>query len=166
MQDTAAPLINFACVEKLDSAPDSYPIGLFDDLEKAKGFLADFRWVLSIEEEYLGGFYPEIIGIFLFKFTPKLVGVDDFVWVIVGEVPSAYITVEECPNPATALDGYIGAMEEWVEAVLNSEPTGGLIPVNESETKENALVLIRRLKYLNDLILPDCKGSLEEDRRQ
>lgn len=166
MQKTVKSLINFDCVEKLAPDPDSYPVGLFDNLDKAKEYLADFRWVSSIEEEYLGGFFPEIASVFLFKISPKLVGVDDFVWVIVGEVPSAYITVENSPNPACALDGYIGAVDEWAQAVSRSEKTDDLIPLNELETHENALILKRRLSYLRDEILPDCRGSLEEIRHR
>ncbi|MEO0567885.1 MAG: hypothetical protein AAF066_09140 [Pseudomonadota bacterium] len=163
MNGTVAPLINFECLERLGLESGSHPIGLFDDLEKAKEYLAEFRWVLSIDESYLGGFFPEIVGIFLLKVTPKLMGIDDYVWVIVGDVPTAYITVEDCPNPATALDGYIGAVQEWVDAVLNAKTTNGVIPILP-ETPENALLLKRRLNYLRSEILPQCEGSLEEVR--
>ena len=53
---------------------------------------------------------------------------DEWVWVIVGEVPPAYITIDDAPNPACAVDGYIGAMREWAAAVRSGESTDGLVP--------------------------------------
>ncbi len=166
MEGSIAPFVQFSCVDLIEEISDSLPNDLLEKLGEAKTFLRSFRWVSTIDQAYLGDHVEGIIGIFLFKITPKLVGVDDYVWVIVGDLPNAYITVDDCPNPAAALDGYIGALEDWVSAVLNGEPTDELIPVDASESRENALALKSRLKFLDERILPDCKGSLEVDLRE
>ncbi len=120
---------------------------------EARAFLEYYEWCKRITEEYVGFIYPGIVGVFLFRFIPSREGVDEWVWVIVGDLPPAYITCEDSPNPATALDGYIGAMQEWVEAAERGTATDHLIPVNVDPTPENAARLKVRLEFLDEKIL-------------
>lgn len=126
---------------------------IFELHEEAKNFLMDFKWCAAVLQEYVGFIYPGIVGVFLFRICPAREGVDEWVWIIVGDLPSAYITCEESPNPATALDSYIGAMSEWVHAVDRGESVDGLIPVGVPATRENAQKLKGRLKFLDENIL-------------
>jgi hypothetical protein len=73
--------------------------------------------------------------------------------VIVGDLPPAYITVERVPNPASALDSYLGEMAAWVEAVRAGQPVDELIPVETTgggellePTAEHAEMLDTRLQ--------------------
>jgi hypothetical protein len=42
------------------------------------------------------------VVVFLFEIIPSREDVDDKVWLIVGDLPPAYITAEDAPNPAAA----------------------------------------------------------------
>lgn len=129
-------------------------------LSEARDFLLYYKWCREILDEYVGIFAGGIIGVFLFKIDPAQLDVDEWVWVIVGDVPSAYLTCDLCPNPATALDGYIGAMTEWVEAASKGESVAELIPVDVPATPENAELLRTRLAFLDSRILSQYKGDL------
>jgi len=83
-------------------------------------------------------------------------------WVIVGDIPPAYLTCDQCPNPATALDGYIGAMLEWVDAAEKGEPVAELIPVNAPATRENAQRLKTRMSFLEENILSEYENDLRD----
>ena len=120
---------------------------------EAKGFLILFDWCLEIMEEYAGIIYPGIVGVFLFRIRPLSEEIDEWIWIIVGDLPPAYITCEECPNPATAIDAYIGAMSQWVEAAEKGKSVADLIPVNVPATKDSANMLKSRLKFLDERIL-------------
>lgn len=85
--------------------------------EEAKHYLMSFPWCSEILESFFGLGIDKIVSVFLFKILPSSQGVDDWIWVIVGDLPPAYITTDSAPNPAAALDAYIGAMNEWVEAL-------------------------------------------------
>jgi len=98
----------------------------------------------------------------LTRIEPARDGIDEWVWVIVGDVPPAYITAEDAPNPACALDGYIGAMDGWVRAVLTGGSVDGLIPVNVSPSPENAKRLEARLRFLDGEILARYKNDLSQ----
>ncbi|MFM9927484.1 hypothetical protein VLK31_31210 [Variovorax sp. H27-G14] len=128
---------------------------------EARIFLEYYDWCETITEEYVGMVYPGIVGVFLFRFLPARKGVDEWVWVITGDLPPAYITCEDSPNPATALDSYIGAMLEWIRAIDEGAPTGQLIPVNVAPSKENAARLKTRLEFLDEKILSGYAEDLK-----
>lgn len=129
--------------------------------QEATRFLRFYDWVSEIKKSFIGMFYPGIVAVFLFEIAPSSPDVDEWIWVIVGDLPSAYLTTEECPNPASALDGYVGAMQEWVEAAQNGKSVAELIPVNVLATKENAKALKTRLDFLDDRILSEYQEDLK-----
>lgn len=130
-------------------------------LDEAREFLLYYDWCKEILEQYVGLFVEGIVGVFLFRISPSRPDVDDWVWVIVGDLPPAYLTCESCPNPATALDGYLGAMYEWVEAASNGKSVADLIPVNVPASPSNAELLRKRLDFLDQRVLSDYQEDLK-----
>lgn len=129
-------------------------------LRDAKNYLSYYDWCKEIREEYVGLFVPGIVGVFLFRISPGRPEVDEWLWVIVGDLPPTYLTCDKCPNPATALDGYIGAMSEWVDAASSGMSVAELIPVDVPATPENADLLRKRLDYLDQRVLVDYQEDL------
>lgn len=128
---------------------------------EARTFIEYYDWCEKITEEYVGLIYPGIVGVFLFRIVPTRKDVDEWVWVVTGDLPPAYITCEDSPNPATALDAYIGAMLEWVQAAEEGASTDQLIPVNVEPSKENAVRLRTRLNFLDANILSGYAEDLK-----
>ena len=59
----------------------------------AKNYIEDFDWCVSTKKCWYDkdfGIY-EKIGVFLFEIEPLNKNVDDFIWVIVGDLPSVYL---------------------------------------------------------------------------
>lgn len=129
--------------------------------QEATEFLQFYDWCSEIKESFVGMLYPGVVAVFLFKIVPSRRNVGEWVWVIVGDLPPAYLTTDECPNPATALDGYIGAMLEWVDAAQEGKSVAELIPVNVPATSENAEMLKTRLKFLDERILSRYQNDLK-----
>jgi hypothetical protein len=129
--------------------------------QEAREFLEFYDWCSEIKESFIGMLYPGIVAVFLFKIVPSRQDVDEWIWVIVGDLPPAYLTTDECPNPATALDGYVGAMLAWVDAAQKGKSVAELIPVNVLATKENAKMLKTRLDFLDERILSEYQDDLK-----
>ncbi|MER9527313.1 MULTISPECIES: hypothetical protein [unclassified Mesorhizobium] len=131
-----------------------------DDLDaariEARQYLEFYTWVLSIKGEYFGYGAEGIIYIFLFEIEPRP-DVNQWIWVIVGDVPPTYIPADDARTPFEALDGYIGALEDWVEAARQGKSVAKLIPVNVDANPANAEMLAGRLKFLDEKILPELK---------
>lgn len=129
-----------------------------DDLDsariEAREYLEFYDWVLSIKGEYLGYGAEGIVYIFLFEIEPGRPDVPGWIWVIVGDVPPTYIPADDTRTPFEALDGYIGALEDWVDAARQGKSVAKLIPVNVPATPANAEMLDSRLKFLDEKVLP------------
>lgn len=130
-------------------------------LDEATGYLQDFPWVKEISQVYVGLCYPGIVDVFPYQFVPAGDDVPDCVWVVVGDLPPAYLNTEPAPNAAIALSFYIGAMEQWVKAVREDKSVEELIPVNVPPTLEYADMLGSRLEFLDQRILSDYAEDLK-----
>jgi len=119
--------------------------------EEAKSFLLGFKWCSDIRRSFFGDGFGGIIAAFLIELIPASAQVDEWLWVVVGEVPPAYLVTDEIPDAASALETYVDLMNEWVDAVESGLPTSDLIPVNAPPTVETATLLKRRLDTIEQL---------------
>lgn len=92
---------------------------------------------------------------FLINIEPSEPGVDDWLWVVVGDIPPAYLVTDNAPDPISALGAYNEVMQDWVDAVNQGQPVENLIPVNAPPTKEYATMLQSRLTFLKEQLLSD-----------
>lgn len=141
--------------------PEAEPIGenaedsalLRDLIARAKAYIGGFDWCAAIDETYFGDGVGGIFAVVLFRIRPGRPGVDDWLWVVVGDLPSLYLVTDEAPNPEQALRGYVELRDEWVQAVREGRSVEGLAPVNVPATRAWADALDRRRRFIEDKIL-------------
>jgi hypothetical protein len=121
---------------------------------EAYNFICGQDWCEHVDRQYLAYGVGGVVAVFFFQITPSAKDVDSCLWVIVGDLPPAYLVVDDSPTAADALDGYCSLMMEWVEAVEAGESVDELIPVNASPTIENAEQLKGRLQFLRSEVIP------------
>lgn len=127
--------------------------GKLSELESAAlNYIRSFSWSGEVLALFRGVHVAGILGIFLVRHNPSVPGVDEWLWIVVGDVPPAYLVAEGNPTPADALEGYIREMRRWVKAAGSGEPVDDLIPVNAPPTAEFAGMLARRLDSLERAI--------------
>jgi len=148
--------------DELRGEDDEETILLQGMLTDAKDYLRSFAWCDGLKSSYFGLGVGGVVAVFLFRIEHSKDDVDDWVWVVVGDIPSAYMTCEDAPNPACALDGYIGAMREWAEAAIQGNPVDDLIPVNVPATPEWGKNLASRLDFLDREILSQYEEDLKK----
>lgn len=120
---------------------------------EAKEFLLSHQWCRSIRRGYLDKGWEGILGVFWFEIEPSQEQVDTSMWVIVGDVPPAYICNDN-PNGRSALEAYTEEMQRWIEAAMTGRPVDDLIPVNVPPQKESAEMLASRLDFIRKELLP------------
>ena len=129
---------------------------------RAETYLLSHNWCRSIIEAYYGMGIGGVYARFLYRIIPITPHVDEWLWVLIGDIPPAYLVLDDCSNPALALEGYIQEMRLWVEAVRSNSPVADLIPVNVAPTVESANILSRRLDFLEKEILVQYQDRLKE----
>lgn len=121
---------------------------------EARDYITSFRWCPQIEAMYLAHGVGGIIALFLAQFSQNIAGTDERLWIVVGDLPSAYMVVEPDDSPPDALERYCGLMEDWIAAVRDKRDLGGVYPVAAKPTAENADLLESRLGFLLAEIIP------------
>ena len=129
--------------------------------DEAVIFLESHNWCKNIKNGYLDFGIDGILGVFYFEIETNSVNADNFLWVIIGDLPPAYIAINDCPNGYCALDAYVGEMQEWIKAVKNGQSVGDLIPVNVEPNLKNASLLENRLNFIDSKILAKHKDKLK-----
>jgi hypothetical protein len=121
---------------------------------EAREFICAQEWCEHIDHQYLAYGVGGVVALFMFQISPRFEDVDECLWGIVGDLPPAYIVVEDNPTAADALDAYCSEMEAWVEAVEKGDSVEDMIPVNAPPTRDYAGQLKGRLQFLRSKILP------------
>ncbi len=126
----------------------------------ARNYIASFTWCLPITAMYLADGVGGIIAIFLVEFAGKIGGTDDRLWVVVGDLPSAYMVVEPDDCVQEALERYCLLMEDWVSAVRGNGDFENVYPVAAENTEEHADMLQGRLDSLRKDIIPEFSADI------
>jgi hypothetical protein len=125
---------------------------------EAANFIRSFAWSGQLLEMYEGFQEPGILGVFLVKLEPAQPQVDEWLWVVVGDLPAAYLVTDNAPTVDEAIEGYIEEMQRWVDAVRAGDSVDDLIPVNAPPTTEFADMLESRLGVLKDNFIDGDAG--------
>lgn len=124
-------------------------------------YLLDFDWCHAVVEAWVGLAVPSVLTVVLLQVDGDD-DVDEWLWVIVGDLPSAYIEFdpEFTVNAACALDSYVGNMQHWADAVEEGRSLQDEYPVAADPTLEVAQLLRRRLQFIDDEILSQYSEEL------
>lgn len=72
---------------------------------EAESFLLSHAWCKGITAGYLAFAVAGVIGVFLFEIVPYRPDVDDTLWVVAGDLPSAYLVTDDAETWQEALGG-------------------------------------------------------------
>ena len=120
---------------------------------EAERFLQSFEWCRATRKGWFGWGIGGVVGVFLWELEASSENADTRLWVIVGDVPPAYLVTDQSPAPLLALNAYVDLVQDWVDAVRSGRPTDDCIPVNVAPTLEWANALQRRLDFIREKIL-------------
>lgn len=126
----------------------------------ARNYICSFSWCPPILAMYLGHGIGGVVAIFLAKFEQKISGTDDCLWIIVGDLPSAYIVVEPCDSCREALERYCRLMDDWINEVLSFGDFQNVYPIDAPRSLENAELLRRRLDFIRREIIPQTSTDV------
>ena len=130
---------------------------------EAETYISSFSWAPPIVERTCCFGIGDIMAIFMFKFARPIDETTDRLWVIVGDLPSAYLVVDDADDARQATERYCDLMQNWCEAVEHEGNLSEVYPVRAPSTKENADLLRKRILFVRDELLPtiplDCPSG-------
>jgi hypothetical protein len=122
--------------------------------EGAQNYLRCFPWCKSVRDVYFGDGYGGIVAVFLFRIEAERSGIDEWLWVVFGDVPPAYLVTDMAKSPSQALEVYVAEVSRWTELAKVGKSSKDVIPVYVAATPENAADMERRMKLLREIIVP------------
>jgi len=120
---------------------------------EARDYIEDFEWAPRITSIHLALGVGGVVAAFLFQFDEVIEDSDDALWVIVGDLPSAYVIVEPDDDGISALERYCELMEDWAFNVLKGNSLEDSFPVGAEATQEHAEMLRQRIAFLRSEII-------------
>jgi hypothetical protein len=151
---SSIPVTGVVPLEQMAGDDEEDAALLLEMAENAENFLKSFSWCLAIRESFFGAGIGKIIAVFLFRISPVRPDVDEWLWVVVGDLPPAYLVTDRYKTPSGAVEGYVEEMSKWVAHARHGRTSADAIPVNVPSTPEWAEDLHRRLETLKTTILP------------
>ena len=131
--------------------------------QRASAFLLSHPWCRSVTSVHLGWAIAGVVGVFQLKLVPARADIDDTLWVVVGDLPPAYLVLDQSPSWREALENYVYEMRRWVSAVRKGEHLTDIIPVNVEPTLSWANELDGRLSFISDRLLNPAAGEVASD---
>jgi hypothetical protein len=141
-------------VERMAGEDEAETAMLRDMLERAEAYLSSHQWCPPIVERYLGVGIGNVFALFLFKLVRAVNDTDEWLWVVDGDLPSAYFVIDEASNIASAVKVYCELMDEWADAVEGGASLDDVFPVKAPATLEHAKMLRNRTKFIRERIIP------------
>lgn len=148
-------------ISEIATSEFEYSAELLSLAKEAEEFLISHSWCNKITDGFFDRGWGYILGVFFFVIEPDDKAIPTCFWVIVGDIPPAYIDVEDNPNGACAIDAYVLEMQKWIDHVKQHQPVTELIPVNVPPTEEYAEMLQSRIDVIKNDILANYKEEIE-----
>ena len=154
------PAIGIVPIDQMQGE-DSADTDLLRELrKKAENYVNSLDWFPGITEMYYGAGVGGIFAIFLIRTYPNAFShrgtpIDEWLWVVVGDIPSAYLVLDVAQKPSEACEVYLELMTGWIDCVESGEvPSDNEFPVNMEPTPENAALLHTRTMLIQQHVLP------------
>jgi hypothetical protein len=131
----------------------------------AKDELARYYWCTSVDKIWFGAGVPGIFCSFLCAITTNSEGIDSFLWVVNGDLPTAYFVTDSAPEGYSALEVYIGLMNDWVVSARTGGDMQLCYPVGVAPNTEHVRMLVGRLNLIKSYLLEETDTPNAVKRR-
>lgn len=111
------------------------------------------RWCSGVTESWFVAGVAGVFTVHLFRVTTLDPSIPELLWVFYGDVPPAYLPVEDAPSLAAATTLYLGECEEWARRAEAGLPVDDVMPVATLPTAENARGLRSRVRFIREELL-------------
>lgn len=166
-RDLNAPVVGVVPVEGMTGDDEQDTLLLGQMSEKAEAYLRSFSWCGNVVSSFFGGGVGGVFAVFLFNICPARPEVSPWIWIVVGDIPSAYLPLEDAKSPREVFETYLLGMSKWVELARNGQngtADDGVPPVNVPATPEWAEKVEQRLNSLRLIIQPFFDDASESSR--
>jgi hypothetical protein len=148
---------NLVPTENVSGDDEQDTVLLRNVADEAKQYISTFEWCDAVLDSYFGGGVGGIFAVFFFHIRSNRPEVDPWIWIVVGDIPPAYLPIADCKSPGEVFRTYVDGMSRWVELARKGQrgtAEQGVPPLNVPATPEWAEKLNQKLNGLTFAIKP------------
>jgi len=123
--------------------------------DRAFAYIESFKWCGNVKNSSLYLNLGSVICIFLFEIDNLASKDDNFLWIVVGDLPSMYLDVYGSKTTVEVLERYSGLARDWISNVESNLSVEDCYPFEVGPTKEMAQMLKKRIRQIEESIMPN-----------
>ncbi len=121
--------------------------------KKAENYLNSFEWCQEIRSVNLYTNIGRVFCIFLFEIENTASSEDDFLWIIVGDIPSMYLDTFGIKTTKEVVENYVGLAEDWINNIKAGISVDDCYPFNAEPTLELAELLEKKVTFMKSELI-------------
>jgi len=121
--------------------------------ERATQYIKGFPWCKAVTASSLYFNLGEKLCVFLYEIDNASSKEDNFLWIVVGDLPSMYLDIYGPKNTVHVLADYVDLAKDWISNVEAGLSVAGCYPFNLEPTAEIADLLKKRVVLIENAIL-------------
>lgn len=123
--------------------------------KRANTYLESFEWCKDTKGRSLYLNLGSTLCIFLFEIENSASDEDNFLWVVVGDLPTMYLDIYGSKTTIEVLERYSGLARDWIFNVESGLSVDDCYPFDTAPTTEMADMLKKRIELIKKSIIPN-----------
>ncbi len=125
--------------------------------EEAETYIKSFKWCKDIKNCSLYTNIGRVFCIFLFEIENSASSEDNFLWLIVGDLPAMYLDTFGAKSTKEVVEDYIMLAEDWINNIKAGESIINCYPFNAAPTLEMAELLEKRVSFMKSTLMDNIE---------
>jgi hypothetical protein len=143
-------------VKDLTHSLDFYP-EVIKMHQKACLYINDFAWCREVKDSTLYLNLGSTLCVFLLEIDNAASNEDNFLWIMVGDIPSMYLDVYGAKTTIEVLSRYNALAKDWIFNVEHRLSVNDCYPFDTESTMEMAYMLKKRVDVIEKTIIPNIE---------
>jgi len=125
--------------------------------QEAVTYLMGFAWCNKVINSYVYLNLGSALCVFLFKIENNASIDDNYLWVIVGDIPPMYLDIYGPKTTKEVLEDYIHLAQDWINHVKEGKSIKSCYPFKAEPTMEMAALLEKRTSFMKNTLISNIK---------
>lgn len=121
--------------------------------DKAETYIKSFKWCKEIKDCSLYTNLGKIFCIFLFNIDNTASREDNFLWIVVGDIPSMYLDIFGAKTTRAVVETYTVLAEDWIDKIKKSKSVAKCYPFDAEPTLELAELLEKKVSFMKTTLI-------------
>ena len=126
--------------------------------KKASDYLLSFDWCRKIKTSSIYLNLGPTLCIFIFEIENSASIDDNFLWVIVGDIPSMYLDTHGPKSTVEVLEDYINLADDWIAHVKEGKSVKDCYPFRAEPTIEMTDMLEKRSHFIKNTLIHNIEN--------